>query len=133
MTGSSIWLKNASISINLNITEYAWIYLKSPLKSPPPPPPLIPWLHARESVDEYTWKCFHNVLNMLGLWICLVILYVWQTFEDTSHSKWVWIWHGCIRKVFTKFWMCLNMAQYVSKCLNKMSWLCQDFQYVSSS
>ena len=61
-------------------------------------------------------------------WICLIILYVLiQVFKVSSGSRYVgfWIWHGCICRGYTEFWISQNMTQYAiimpeyaSICLN---------------
>ena len=60
---------------------------------------------------------------MLELWICLIILHVWQTYEDVSGSK-------CVRVLnIAKLYMqrlhrVLNMSEYASVCLsNAWIWL----------
>ena len=57
-----------------------------------------------------------TVLNMPGLWICMLILYVRQAFEDASSSNkpGFWIWHGCICKGYAEFRICLIMAPCIS-------------------
>ena len=101
-------------------------------------------------------------------WLCQGSEYVWSfyMFDRLLMMLWVlnlpgfWIWDGFIWKGCTKFWICLNMAQYASimseyalmslimpengwilldvtkyawKCLNKLFWLCQGSQYTLSS
>ena len=101
-------------------------------------------------------------------WLCQGSEYVWSfyMFDRLLMMLWVlnlpgfWIWDGFIWKGYTKFWICLNMAQYASimseyalmslimpengwilldvtkyawKCLNKLFWLCQGSQYTLSS
>ena len=101
-------------------------------------------------------------------WLCQGSEYVWSfyMFGRLLMMLWVlnlpgfWIWDGFIWKGCTKFWICLNMAQYASimseyalmslimpengwilldvtkyawKCLNKLFWLCQGSQYTLSS
>ena len=49
------------------------------------------------NIPEYPWKLSKPVLTMPGLWICVIILHVWQTFW--IYSKYgFWVWHGCICK-----------------------------------
>ena len=56
-----------------------------------------------------------TVLTMPLLRLYLIILHV-QAFEDPLGSKCARVlkWHGCICKGYAEFWICLNMAQYVS-------------------
>ena len=64
-----------------------------------------------------------------------------------------WIWHSCICKGYTEFWICVNMLQYTlmflsmpkhglillndlkytQKCLSSLCWLCQSSEYASLS
>ena len=115
------------------------------------------------NMHQYIWISL-NVLEMLAcysdyapaLWVCLVILHVWQAFEDALGSE-------CVRSLnmtrlymqglhrvlhmsehTSKYaWICLNVRQYAWTwlditeypliCLNKLFWLCQGSQYASSS
>ena len=70
---------------------------------------------------------------MPRLWICLIMLYVRQPFEDALgfNKPGFWIWHGCICKGYAEYQICLIMApyallpapEYASICL-KMAELC---------
>ena len=53
---------------------------------------------------------------MSGLWIYLITLFVQQTFEDSSRSKYARVLNiaRLYMQCYTKFWIFLNMAQYVS-------------------
>ena len=89
----------ACLWVWLNMHHYLWISL---------------------NILEKAWK---TILTMTGLWIFLIILHVWQAFEDTSDSK-------CAR-VLNKAWLCiqelcrvLNMSVYSSICFNN-AWMSQ--------
>ena len=98
---------------------------------------------------------------MPGRWICLIIFYVWQTFEDSWSSKCVRVLNMarlymkelyrvlnmseyasiCLNNVWISLnipqyawsWVVLlNVPKYARECLNKLLWLCQGSQYVSS-
>ena len=71
---------------------------------------------CRMGLPHYPWKCLDNVLTMSGLSICLVILHVWQAFEDASESK-------CVRV--------LNMAQFYMQGLNRVLNMSKYGQYAS--
>ena len=79
------------------------------------------------SVDEYA-SIFLNIskhslkwLNKL-FWLCQDSEYTWSSYLFNKLLKIprflnmpeFWIWHGCICQCYTEFWICLNMAQYVS-------------------
>ena len=56
---------------------------------------------------------------MLGFWICMIILHVRQAFEESLWPRVLnkpgfWIWHGCLRKGYSEFQICLIMAPYAS-------------------
>ena len=81
------------------------------------------------NMDEYALLSLNiaKYLTMPGLWICLIILHVWQGFEDASgpNVPGFWICHDFTCKYHTEFWISLNMAQhvliipqYASICLN---------------
>ena len=120
-------------SISMNIPIYRWKRLNK-----------LFWLYQ---ASEYTWPShmFDRLLKMF----------------QVLNVPGICIWHDCICKDYTEFWIYLNMAQYASiipehvlitlnmpehNCsillnvpkyarnfLNKLLWLCQDFQYASSS
>ena len=109
------------------------------------------------NMTKYPWKCLKNcsdyarALNMPD--------YLSDMFDRLFKMPWVlnkpvfWLWHSCICKGYTKFWICLIMAPYTSimpehasicnapqyawtwlniseccwKYLNKLLWLCQFF------
>ena len=73
---------------------------------------------------EYAWVSLNILENawincsMPGLWIRLIILHVWQAFEDVSGYKCARVLNMTrlyIYKGYTEFWISLNMPQ---KCLN---------------
>ena len=94
---------------------------------------------------------------MLGLWICLIILYVWQAFEVALDSKCTsalsiacfymqtlckalnMAQHNSIMPAYALMsinmsdpgWKLLNVPEYVWKCPNKLFWLCQGSQYIT--
>ena len=57
----------------------------------------------------------HDVQTMPGLWIYLVILHTpgHVTYSVLNMSEF-WIWHRCICKGYTQFWICLRMIEYAS-------------------
>ena len=70
----------------LNIYKYPWNCLKKPF-----------WLSQGA---EYAWSSymFEKLLNM----------------PQVLNMPGFWIWHCCICKDYTEFWISLNMAQYAS-------------------
>ena len=94
--------------------------------------PHIAWLSVAEyastslNIPKYPWKSLKK------------LFWLWQGFEYSSSSYMFdrllkmpqilnvpgfWIRHVCVSKGYTKFWICLNMAQYASimpECLNML-------------
>ena len=76
------------------------------------------------NISRYPWKCFNKLF-----WLYQGSKYAWSSYMFDRLFKmtwvvnvsWFWIWHGCRCKGYTEFWICLNMTQYASICLN-MPW-----------
>ena len=75
-----------------------------------------------------------TILTMPGLWICMIILHVWQALRirEVLNKPRFWIWYGCKSKGYAEFRICLIMAPYAltipehaSICFNAPS-LCQN-------
>ena len=69
------------------------------------------------NIPKYPWKCLNKLF-----WLCLDSEYAWSSYMFDKLLKMppvlnitgFWIWQNCICKGYTKFWICLNMAQYAS-------------------
>ena len=80
------------------------------------------------------------------------VLHVWQTFEDAPRSKYITVLNaymrlymqGLYRVLMSEYgsiclnvpeyaWTLLNVPEYTWKCTNKLFWICQGSQCVSSS
>ena len=62
---------------------------------------------------------------MPRLWMCMIILHVWQKMPRVVNKPGFWIWHACLCKDYAKFQIYLVMApydsimpEYASVCLN---------------
>ena len=135
-------LKTTFWMTNLNSTQSRPFFSKSghffDFKKSRGGPPLIPpvahlwvlwmWLN----MYQYPWASLNTlkmleqtVLIILGLWICMIILHIWQAFEDDSKTQEVlnkpgfWIWHNWIWKSYAESWM----SDYGSIPLNN-AWIC---------
>ena len=81
---SPLWLSCAPVSV----AEYAWKSLYLP---------------------KYPWKCLNKLLTMLGLWICMNIVFskIWK--ESRVLNK-----PGFICKGYVEWQICLIIAPYAS-------------------
>ena len=83
-------------STPVSVAEYALISLKIP---------------------KYPWECLNKLF-----WLCQGSEYTWLSYifdrllkmYQVLNVAGFWIWHGCICRGYTQFWICLNIAQYAS-------------------
>ena len=70
---------------------------------------------------EYLWISLNILENAcIMLWLCEGSEYAQSSYKFDRLLKMFqvlnvsefWIWHSCICKGYTEFWICLNMAQY---------------------
>ena len=68
------------------------------------------------NIPKYLWKCFNKLF-----WRFQGSEYTWSSYmfrllkmPRVLNIPGFLIWHGCICKGYTEFWLCLNIAQYVS-------------------
>ena len=75
------------------------------------------------NTPKYPWKCLYNVLTMPRLWTH-VKCYMFNRHMKMPQVLYVsesWIWHHCICKGYTEFW--IYLTQYGTICLNN-TWIC---------
>ena len=85
-----------------------------------PPPCCVPlsvteYASISLNIPKYPWNCLNNLFSL-----CQGSEYDWSSymFDRLLKMTRVWnmsgflIWRCCICKRYTKFWVCLNMAQY---------------------
>ena len=80
------------------------------------------------NITKHHWKCLNKLI-----WLCQGSEDVLSSYMFNKLSKMsriinlagFWIWHGCLCKRYTEFWICLNIAhydsimpEYASICLN---------------
>ena len=90
--------------------------------------PLNEYASISHSIPKYPWKSLNKLF-----WPCQGSEYAWSSYmfdrllemPRILNMPGFWIRHDCIWKGYTKFWICLNMAQsasimpeYASICLN---------------
>ena len=69
------------------------------------------------NMPNYPWQCLTKLF-----WICQCSEYAWSSymFDRLLKMPWVlnmprfWIWHRCICKGYSEFWICLIMAPDIS-------------------
>ena len=96
-----------------------WICSEEFSTLPPNCTPVIVDEYASISlnISEYPCKCLNKLLTMPRLWICMIILHIWQAFKDASGSKYLRVLN------MARFYMqglrrVLNMSEYRSIHLN---------------
>ena len=96
----------------------------------------IPLSGTSVSVTEYAATSLNTPI-LTNVWLCQGSEYSWSLYRISRLLKmpWIlnvpefWIWDSCICKAYTKFRICLNMAQYASKVL-EYAWICLMFLIV---
>ena len=101
-------------------------------KGDPPSPPSFAPKNVAEHESLYLEIHKHPLrcLNKL-LWLSQDSKCNWSSYMFSRLSKMSWvlnkpgfkIWPGCIRKVYTEFWICIFMAPYAS-IMPEYSWIC---------
>ena len=105
------------------ISSFFVSIFKKGQESPPLPPPSCAPVSVAEyasvslNIPEYPWKCLSKLF-----WLCQVSECTWSSYMfdpllkmlRVLHVPGFWIWHSCICKGYTYFWIYVNMAQYAS-------------------
>ena len=126
------------------ISSFFFSIFKKGQESPPLPPPSCAPVSVAEyasvslNIPEYPWKCLSKLF-----WLCQVSECTWSSYMfdpllkmlRVLHVPGFWIWHGCICKGYTYFWIyviwlntlqqCLTMPQYALMSMNmpEHSWI----------
>ena len=97
--------------------------------------PLVAHMWVWINKHQYPWISLNILENAWMLWLCQDSEYAWSSYMFNRVLKCLFmpqvlnvsefqIWYSCICKGYTRFWICLDMAQhdsmpeYASICLN---------------
>ena len=139
--------KMNTIKVFFPKAENSFRIFKKRQEQPPPlhsscaPLRLAKYASVSLNIPKYPWKCFNRLF-----WLCQHSEYVWSSemFDWLLKTPWVlnvsefWVWHGCICKGYTVFWIYLyNMPEYNVLTISRFSicviilYIWQSFKYAS--